>query len=104
MAVGVSAAIATRKFIKSPKGKVTVYMTGNKWPEEVEDFQVNAYGFKDYNSSDIVVSKDKKTFYGISLKKKKTVKAADPTLINKAFSTVFNGDKYKELKEKLIRN
>ena len=104
MAVGVSAAIATRKFIGSPTGKVTVYMTGNKWPKEVEDFQVNAYGFKDYNSSDIVVrSGTKNTFYGISLKKKKTVKAADPTLINKAFSTVFDGDKYKELKEKLIK-
>ena len=70
----------------------------------MKDFQVNAYGFKDYNSSDIVVrSGTEKTFYGISLKKKKTVKAADPTLINKAFSTVFNGDKYKELKEKLIK-
>ena len=37
--------------------KVITYMTGNVWPKEVEDFQVSAYGFTDYNSSDIVVRK-----------------------------------------------
>ena len=103
MAVGVSAALATRKFISSPTGPITVYMTGNKWPKDVAEFQVSAFGFKDYNSSDIVVrSGNKMTFYGISLKKKKTVKAPDPTLINKAFSTVFDGVAYDKLKIQLI--
>jgi hypothetical protein len=103
MAIGVSAALATRKFISSSTGPITVYMTGNKWPKDVADFQVSAFGFKDYNSSDIVVrSGNKMTFYGISLKKKKTVKAPDPTLINKAFSTVFDGDAYDKLKIQLI--
>jgi len=88
MAVGVSAAIGIRNYIKKSSGPVTVYMTGNTWPKDVEDFKVSAFGFTDYNSSDIIVSSDKKMFYGVSLKKKKTVKAGDPTLINKAFSSV----------------
>ena len=104
MAVGVSAALAIRNYIKS-ESKLITYMTGNVWPKEVANFQVSAYGFKDYNSSDIVVRKstDKKKFYGISLKKKKTVKAADPTLINKTFSSVFDGKEYDDLKEKLVK-
>ena len=102
MAVGVSAALAIRNYINS-ESKLTVYMTGNVWPKEVQDFEVSAFGFKDYNSSDIVVTKNKKMFYGISLKKKKTVKAADPTLINKAFSSAFEGQQYSKLKEKLIK-
>ena len=102
MAVGVSAALAIRNYINS-ESKLTVYMTGNVWPKEVQDFEVSAFGFKDYNSSDIVVTKNKKMFYGISLKKKKTVKAADPTLINKAFSSAFEGQQYSKLKEKLIQ-
>ena len=102
MAVGVSAALAIRNYINS-ESKLTVYMTGNVWPKDVQDFEVSAFGFKDYNSSDIVVTKNKKMFYGISLKKKKTVKAADPTLINKAFSSAFEGQQYSKLKEKLIK-
>ena len=104
MAVGVSAALAIRNYIKS-EAKVITYMTGNVWPKEVADFQVSAYGFQDYNSSDIVVRKstDKKKFYGISLKKKKTVKASDPTLINKVFSSAFDGKEYDNLKEKLVK-
>ena len=104
MAVGVSAAISIRKYMNTSSEKVITYMTGNVWPKEVEDFQVSAYGFTDYNSSDIVVRKfsDKNKFYGISLKKKKTVKAADPTLINKAFSTAFDGEEFDDLKEELV--
>ena len=103
MAVGVSAAIGIRKYIKKTSGPLTVYMTGNIWPKEVEDFKVSAFGFKDYNSSDIIVTVDKKKFYGVSLKKKKTVKAGDPTLINKAFSSVFDGKQYDEMKENLTK-
>jgi len=104
MGVGVSAAIAIRNYIDTPSSKVITYMTGNKWPKEVEDFQVSAYGFADYNSSDILVRKvsDNTMFYGVSLKKKKTVSAADPTLINKAFSSAFDGEEFDELKEELI--
>ena len=83
MAVGVSAALAIRGYMGKMSGALTVYMTGNIFPKDVEDFKVSAFGFQDYNSSDIIVSADKKKFFGVSLKKKKDVKAADPTLINK---------------------
>ena len=99
MAVGVSAAIAIRRYMNKSSGKITVYMTGNSWPKDVEKFKVSAFGFDDYNSADILTSYDKKTFYGFSLKKKNKVKAQDPTLINKAFDSVFDGAKFKSLKE-----
>ena len=101
MAVGVSAALAIRNYMNKMSGDLTVYMTGNVFPKDVADFKVSAFGFQDYNSSDIIVSADKKKFYGVSLKKKKDVKAADPTLINKAFSSVFEGEQYDKLKKDL---
>ena len=101
MAVGVSAALAIRNYMNT-EAEVTTYMTGNKWPAEVEKFQISAFGFKDYNSADIIVTKNKKLFYGISLKKKNTVKAADPTLINKAFASAFDGEEFNDLKKKLV--
>ena len=36
-----------------------VFLTGTKWPTEVKQFQVDAYGFKSYNSSDIILKFDK---------------------------------------------
>ena len=102
MAVGVSAALAIRNYMNT-EAEVTTYMTGNKWPAEVEKFQISAFGFKDYNSADIIVTKNKKLFYGISLKKKNTVKAADPTLINKAFASAFDGKEFDGLKKQLVQ-
>jgi len=111
MAVGVSAAIAIRSYMKiGTSDKVIVYTTGDNWPTAVQDFQVDAAGFSSYNSSDLIVTTDNKNFFGISLKKKKTVKANDPTLINKAFTSAFNVseagnkdvyDKFQVLKENL---
>ena len=101
MAVGVSAALAIRNYMNT-ESSVTTYMTGNKWPKDVEQFQVSAFGFKDYNSADIIVTKNKKLFYGISLKKKNTVKAQDPTLINKAFASAFDGPEFVKLKKQLV--
>ena len=106
MAVGVSAAIAIRNLMKLTSGEITTYMTGNIWPNDVSKFQVSAFGFTDYNSSDIVVSSNiRQNFYGISLKKKPTVKSNDPTLINKAFSSAFevNKEDNKEVYEKFNR-
>ena len=102
MAAGVSAAKGIRRYMNKATGKVTVYMTGNIFPKDVEEFKVSAFGFEDYNSSDIIVSTDKKKFFGVSLKKKKDVKASDPTLINKAFSSVFEGKKYDKLKQEMV--
>jgi len=41
-----------------------VFMTGDVWPKEVQKFQVSAYGFSSYNSSDVIF-KVKKTFLTI---------------------------------------
>jgi hypothetical protein len=101
MAVGISAAIAIRKYMKAPSGRLTVYMTGNVWSPEIRDFQVSAFGFADYNSADLVVTKDKKKFYGFSLKKKAFVKDSDPTLINKAFASTLEGSRFEKLRQKL---
>ena len=79
-----------------------VYLTGDKWPADVKKYEVDAYGFKSYNSSDIIFQwKNPKglAFYGVSLKKKPSVKDTDPTLINKAFDSVLTGETPKEIKE-----
>lgn len=114
MAQGISAAIGVRNHImttrNSPTNNPAIYMTGDSWPDEVEPFRVSAYGFSDYNSSDIMATGDKKTFYGISLKKKAKPEAPDPTLINKAFDTALDENglssddlkKVKDMKKKVV--
>lgn len=112
MATGISAAIGVRNYIKASGStkSPSIYMTGDSWPKEVEPFRVSAYGFSDYNSSDLMATGDKKTFYGISLKKKANPTAPDPTLINKAFDTALDEKglkpddlkKVKEMKKKVI--
>ena len=113
MAVGISAAIGIRNTMAScSSGKTpTIYMTGDSWPPDVEPFKVSAYGFKDYNSSDIIVTADKKAFFGISLKKKNNPAAQSPTLINKAFDTALDEtglqpielERLQELKQKVVK-
>ena len=79
-----------------------VYLTGDKWPDDVKKYEVDAYGFKSYNSSDIIFQwKNPKglAFYGVSLKKKPSVKDPDPTLINKAFDSVLVGQGEEQIKE-----
>jgi hypothetical protein len=100
MAAGISAAKGIRKFMGSDSA-VTTYMTGDEWPSKVAMFQVSSAGFKSYNSADIVVSAKVGDFNGISLKKKDTTKAANPTLINKAFDSIFMDPKFDEVKESL---
>jgi hypothetical protein len=101
--VGISAAKEIKIFMAKnrvkPTENVRIYMTGGTWPKEIVKFKVNASGMEDYNSSDIMVSEDNKTFFGISLKKKMRVQEDDPTLINKAFNTLLIGDEFKELKD-----
>tara|TARA_R110001592_G_C13077187_1_gene742319 strand:- start:44 stop:1393 length:1350 start_codon:yes stop_codon:yes gene_type:complete len=103
---GFSAAIGVKNFIKKMGDNVdivdNVYLTGAKWPPAVEKFQLkNEKSGFDYNSSDFVVEVDDKTFYGISLKKKKNVKGADPTIINKAYSTFIDGPSFQKQRDKL---
>lgn len=68
------------------------YVTGRVWHKDIEKFKINAYGMKDFNSSDIVFKKGKK-FYGVSLKKKKLSTTADPTLLNKALDNLLSTPK-----------
>ena len=105
MLVGISAAKEIKMFMAKEKVRVSkdikIYMTGGVWPKEILKFKVSASGMQDYNSSDIMVTQDEKTFFGISLKKKMRVTEDDPTLINKAFNTLLNGSEFKELNEQL---
>ncbi len=108
---GFSAAIGIKDFMKSMGDNVDVvnkvYMTGARWPDDVNVFRLQNEdtGF-DYNSSDLIAKIDSETFYGISLKKKKNIKGADPTLINKAYDTFLQGDgpngSYKKAREDML--
>jgi len=107
---GISAAKSTRAWAPARAiesgTKITslvcksVFLTGDKWPSEIAKFKVDAYGFQSYNSSDIVlkfpINKPKGgeglAYYGISLKKKPSVKSPDPTIINKAFDSVLKSN------------
>ena len=96
----ISAANGIKKMLGGNAEKV--FMTGKNWPSEVESFKVDAYGMRDFNSSDIILKKGK-TYFGVSLKKKKSKKSEDPTVINKAFDSLLNGNKFKSVKEQLER-
>tara|TARA_B100000427_G_scaffold214729_1_gene179189 strand:- start:269 stop:1606 length:1338 start_codon:yes stop_codon:yes gene_type:complete len=97
-----SAVLATRKDIKSGE-PAAVYLTGNKWNKNVEDFKVEAFGMADYNSSDLILQYDAKKpqFAGVSLKKKRKANAPSPTLINNAFSKFLQGKEFLNLRKKL---
>ena len=105
--VGISAALAIKGWLKSSHGQGNdavaekVFLTGNVWPKEVEKFRIKAYGFDDYNSSDFIIKTGDKKYFGVSLKKKPKKNSADPTLINKAFDTVLNGQQFNKIKEEI---
>ena len=72
MAVGVSAAIAIRSYMKiGTSDSVIVYTTGDNWPNAVNDFKVDNNNLN-IDFSDLIVTTDNVNFFGISLKKKKT--------------------------------
>lgn len=92
MVKGITSAIAFKKHLPSASRNASpnAYMTGDVWPKEVQQFAISAYGFSSYNSSDVIISFDGKSFYGISLKKKPNDRSMDPTIINKVFDSVLN--------------
>jgi hypothetical protein len=109
LAGGISAAKGVREFL-SKSGESggknlspSIYMTGNVWPKDVEKFRVSAYGFEDYNSADVLATADGETYYGISLKKKRSSGGGEPTLINKAFDTVLQGKQFDSIKDELVK-
>ena len=77
-----------------------VYLTGQAWDKDVSQFKITKYGMSDFNSSDFIVKKGN-DFLGVSLKKKKRLTEEDPTLINKAFSTLFQDSKFNRMMSQL---
>jgi len=104
LAIGISAAKGIRDYVGKtdvPMGQ-RIYLTGNVLPDDVKKFQVSAFGMKDYNSADLIYTRDKKVFYGLSLKKKNKPTAPSPTLINKAFDSILIGREFDKIKKELI--
>ena len=81
--------VRSRTRFTGPAGEA--YLTGNKWNSAVSGFKIKFKKMKDYNSSDVII-KSLGEFVGISLKKKSTVNAASPPLINNAFSNFVDGN------------
>ena len=100
LAGAISAVLATRKDIHSSVPE-TVYLTGNKWHKDVEEFKVDAFGMADYNSSDLILYYKPNQYVGVSLKKKRKADAPSPTMINNAFSKFLTGPEFLELRKTL---
>ncbi len=70
-------------------GKIeTVWQTGKQWEPEIKKFNPDVSTIKNYNSSDVILkvqtrgSNEAIHYWGLSLKKR-GIKEADPTLLNK---------------------
>jgi len=86
LASQISAVLATRSAIGQDGSPSAIYLTGNVWNNAVKPFKIEAFGMKDYNSSDVIVQYSD-TYYGISLKKKPYESSSSPPLINSSFGT-----------------
>ena len=103
MAAALSAVIGTRNIDRLSGIPQAVYLTGNKWNSDVQQFQIDVkegFGMKDYNSSDVILRYGN-TYAGISLKKKPTVTSASPTMINNSFNTFLEGKDLSGLQTKI---
>ena len=96
LASQISAVLATRKAIGQDGPPSAIYLTGNKWHPNVDVFKIEAFGMKDYNSSDVIVQYGD-TYYGISLKKKPYESSASPPLINSSFGSFLKPTELKSL-------
>ena len=103
MAAALSAVIGTRTISQLSGIPEAVYLTGNKWHNDVKQFYIDVdagFGMKDYNSSDVILRYGN-TYAGISLKKKPTVTSASPTMINNSFNTFLSGKDLSALQTKI---
>ena len=92
---------AARIIIKEYGGGANkVFLTGKAWDDAVKKFQITKYGMRDYNASDFIIQKGD-AFLGVSLKKKISATTADPTLINKGFSTMIQGSEFDVVRKEL---
>ena len=96
LASQISAVLATRNAIGQNGPPSAIYLTGNKWHPNVDVFKIEAFGMKDYNSSDVIVQYGD-TYYGISLKKKPYESSASPPLINSSFGSFLKPTELKSL-------
>ena len=80
----ISAAISLKTILPSVPERV--YITTDKWPDELNLFHndSNHVEMKYYNPSDVIFECSGK-FFGISIKKKKRKNDVDPPLVNKSF-------------------
>ena len=88
VAGGISGALNIRQWMtvahSERRAPTTVYLTGANWHEKITKFSVSQAGWKDFNSSDLVISTGQYSYFGVSLKKKGTESGGDPTLINRS--------------------
>ena len=107
MVQGMSAALGFREELarqdvnvgrKTPR----VFLTGNKWPKEIDVFRVEIDNWKDYNSTDVMITFNGKMYYGVSLKKKSNPQAGDPTLVNKSFEVMMESKSFDDVRQQLI--
>ena len=103
LAGAISAVLATRNKVKGAI-PTYVYLTGNKWHKDVEEFKVDAFGMSDYNSSDLILYYPPNQYVGISLKKKRKAAAPSPTMINNAFSKFITGTEFEKLRIQLDKD
>ena len=99
LASQISAVLGTRKSIGQDGAPHAIYLTGNQWHRSVQPFKIEAFGMKDYNSSDVILQYGD-IYYGVSLKKKPYEASASPPLINSSFATFL---KQKEFSSMLQR-
>lgn len=98
----ISAVLGTRSTAGIPDGPPSqIYLTGNSWHKDIQVLKIKAFGMSDYNSSDIILGYGGGLKIGISLKKKPSLNAASPPLINNSFATFIKGPALRSLLEKI---
>ena len=100
LASQISAVLGTRKSIGQDGPPSRIFLTGNKWHSAVQPFKIEAFGMKDYNSSDVILQYGD-TYYGISLKKKPYESSASPPLINSSFATFLKPNEFSSMLQRV---
>ena len=103
----ISAVLGTRQ--RRPTIPQVVYLTGTKWPSDIQKFRIDGFGMKDYNSSDVILSYGsqqgmfgpRNVYLGVSLKKKPMATSESPTMINNSFNTFLQAPKLKKLEQQI---
>ncbi len=100
LASQISAVLGTRASIGQKNPPSRIFLTGNQWHSAVQPFKIEAFGMKDYNSSDVILQYGN-TYYGISLKKKPYESSASPPLINSSFATFLKPKEFSSMLQRV---